>query len=824
MVKVRGFAWKRRLVILSWLLLAGIAATSEVSVARATVDVAPVEQNAPRDQGVVRPGGATLYDVPNGEAIAELDAVSFVTLFGRTEDAEWVVISTRDGQNGWVRTEDVIAYNVARLPVMMGATEPATDDDASAQEAAAASAPATPTTAPTAAPPTATPRPTTTNTPTRTPTPEPTATPAPTATPMPTATPLPVPTATRPPAVETRVAQALPLRPASEVVAVVGVDGADLREQPDGAVARRLHVGTTLSLVGRNEAATWFEARTSDGDSGWVTGSEIVAFGAEALPLATGNGAVAASAPGEVDGAAGLGTGSVPSGQAQATAAESAELPEPTPATGSPRTGLGGTTPATETPAVAVEADAADQSRPAPPSDGRPTAQVRLTGGRLNIRSAPGTDAVIVARALPSEQYVLLGRNQASDWVQIELTPEEGGSGWVNAAFVETSIPIAELPQTSEASDDSATSDAAAPTAVEPAQPVILPTPTPEAASDSALASAALPAAMPASAAHPPSASPAGLRGNLAIQDGKDAIYIYNLETGDLRFLTSGFDPAISPDGTKVAFNRGGGADNGIYTIGIDGSNERKIMGEGEILRSPKWSPDGQRIVYTRLRGSYKCFDIEFMGCYSLRQLISMFPFLVNPRAQAAFLSDVDRIEFPNWGLSRVSSQGGDFRDIAALDSAVSPDWNEAGIVYQSAAGLEVTEDTPTGNTRAVYHEDWDFDPDWAPNGGPILFQSKEGSHWEIWKINPDGSALVALTRPETTLVDQLPSNVAPAWSYDGQNIVYLSSRMDDEEHGPWRLWVMNPDGSGKRPLPLELSIDYSFASEQVVSWGPPVP
>ena len=50
-------------------------------------------------------------------------------------------------------------------------------------------------------------------------------------------------------------------------------------------------------------------------------------------------------------------------------------------------------------------------------------------------------------------------------------------------------------------------------------------------------------------------------------------------------------------------------------------------------------------------------------------------------------------------------------------------------------------------------------------------------------------------------LVDELPSNVAPAWSYDGTQIVYLSSRRADEDTGPWQLWVMNADGSGQTRL-----------------------
>ena len=87
--------------------------------------------------------------------------------------------------------------------------------------------------------------------------------------------------------------------------------------------------------------------------------------------------------------------------------------------------------------------------------------------------------------------------------------------------------------------------------------------------------------------------------------------------------------------------------------------------------------------------------------------------------------------------------------------------------------------------------------------------------------VHPDGSGNRPLTGPVTTLVDQLPSNVSPAWSPDGQHIVYLSSRGADESEGPWRLWVMDASGENKRPLPIDLEFAYQHNMEQMVSWGP---
>ncbi|MGL4650630.1 MAG: TolB family protein, partial [Caldilineaceae bacterium] len=91
---------------------------------------------------------------------------------------------------------------------------------------------------------------------------------------------------------------------------------------------------------------------------------------------------------------------------------------------------------------------------------------------------------------------------------------------------------------------------------------------------------------------------------------------------------------------------------------------------------------------------------------------------------------------------------------------------------------------------------------------------------WDLWVMNADGSGRTGLTRPATTLLETLPSNVAAAWSPDGSQIVFLSNRTDTNSAGAWRLWVMDADCCNQRPLDIDLPLTYTFGAEQVVSWG----
>ena len=170
-----------------------------------------------------------------------------------------------------------------------------------------------------------------------------------------------------------------------------------------------------------------------------------------------------------------------------------------------------------------------------------------------------------------------------------------------------------------------------------------------------------------------------------------------------------------------------------------------------------------------------------------------------------------------------MDTDGNNYIEPPALNTAAAPDWSDYGIVYQSDAGIQLTSNAVDGENQLVYFDylkPTQQDPALQPNGDLVVFQSREGSHYEIFTMKLDGSNMQALTQPATTLVDEIPSNVSPTWSPDGESILFLSNRTDDGSAGEWRLWVMDADGSNQRPLDIDIPIEYTFGAEQIASWS----
>ena len=79
------------------------------------------------------------------------------------------------------------------------------------------------------------------------------------------------------------------------VLAVVGAEGADLYDAPDGTVTGRSPLGSTLVATGRSADNAWVQVTTDEGETAWAEVSALVLFGLADLPVEAGDTMTAAA-------------------------------------------------------------------------------------------------------------------------------------------------------------------------------------------------------------------------------------------------------------------------------------------------------------------------------------------------------------------------------------------------------------------------------------------------------------------------------------------------------------------------------------------------
>jgi TolB protein len=276
----------------------------------------------------------------------------------------------------------------------------------------------------------------------------------------------------------------------------------------------------------------------------------------------------------------------------------------------------------------------------------------------------------------------------------------------------------------------------------------------------------------------------------------------------------------------KIAFTRrrdGGPSD--IYVVNPDGSGLANVTddarrgGEHED-DAAAWSPDGRMIAFVSTRiplpspGALaeEIYVVNADGS-DLRRLTQ------NTRRDAAvdWLRD-GRIVFlscpqaedeqPECDLVAIRPDGSDREKLAKLgftfDLAVSPDGKR--IVYSQLKGQSHYQDFELhvmnldgGDHRQLTDDDTgDGSPAWSPGGARIAFVSNRaesarclfhdcaGYTNELYVMDADGGDVTRLTETPH-------EEASPAWSPDGERIVY--SRILDE-NASHELYVVNADGS----------------------------
>jgi len=231
-------------------------------------------------------------------------------------------------------------------------------------------------------------------------------------------------------------------------------------------------------------------------------------------------------------------------------------------------------------------------------------------------------------------------------------------------------------------------------------------------------------------------------------------------------------EPALSPDGTLLAFHSWGSLANDspfadcaeahpyrqLGRSTLDGTTYVSLSNFWEDSHAD-WSPDGNRLIFDSGRAGDDIIRIYATSPDGMREedlrIAGQFP---------SWTSDNQRFVYRGCDLTG----------------------NRCGLWLANATEVQ-SWDAGKNMIGPVLEDSQATHPDWSPVAEQIVYQSPAGGSWDLYLINSDGTGQRQLTTGPG-------SEGLPRWSPDGQWIAYVS--FDGQN---WSLRMVSADGSDDR-------------------------
>jgi acylaminoacyl-peptidase len=269
-------------------------------------------------------------------------------------------------------------------------------------------------------------------------------------------------------------------------------------------------------------------------------------------------------------------------------------------------------------------------------------------------------------------------------------------------------------------------------------------------------------------------------------------------------------DPQISPDGSRVVYVRNfmdvmtDRRRSNLWIVGADGTDPRPLTTGSGNDASPRWSPDGKRLLYTSSADGSTQLWLRWMDSGQTARLTQ----LTGSPGGIAWSPDGKRLAFSMRVAERPepfaemppAPEGAEWAEAPRVIRRLNYRFDGRGYVGDGYTHLFVLP-AEGGTPRQLTHGKFNHGarPSWTPDGRALVFSANREADWEYDPQDTEVYRVDVATGTITALTDRQGPDNGPVVSPDGRHVAYLG--YDDRYQGyqVTRLHVMNVDGTNPR-------------------------
>ncbi len=279
-------------------------------------------------------------------------------------------------------------------------------------------------------------------------------------------------------------------------------------------------------------------------------------------------------------------------------------------------------------------------------------------------------------------------------------------------------------------------------------------------------------------------------------------------------------DPRISPDGRQIVFVREGydvmkdGTRSDLWIMNADGSGMRALASGEKSYGSPRWAPDGSKLIYVSNQGGSSQVWLRWMDTgqeAELTHIAEGSPRGVTWSPDGQWIAFSMRVpeEAPTLAHMPPRPKGADWGPAWRMIDRLHYRQDEVGYLphgYTHVFVLPAQGGTPRQLTFGPYD---DGAPEWSADSRSLYFSGNrhedreyDPANSEVYRVSLDGGEPQALTSR------QGPDG-EPTVSPGGGVVAYTG--FDDRYQGyqVTHLYVMNADGSGSHEVAPDFDRDF---------------